>query len=348
MFNVLIDTSVWLDLADKPQQTPLLDPIEGLLSYAGINLLVPQIVSDEFKRNRNRVAEKSTKGLATHFNLVKDAIRRSTGNKAQKAKVLQYLSDVDHKLPQVGGNAKLALDRIEKILDAMPKIPISDAAKVKAADRALNRLGPCHNNKNAMADALLIETYFECVRAGKKGDRFAFVTHNKIDFSLAGGDEKLPHKDLAAGFSKIKSLYFTNLGACLNRIEPAFVRDVLMELSFEEEPRDLSEILYWMDRLTTQVWHNRNMNTQWALDHGRHKIVTKAEWEAGVAKNKMFGQKHTVDYIWKGALKARAKAQRTLGEGNYGPYSDFEWGMINGKLSALRWALGEDWDELYT
>lgn len=155
-------------------------------------------------------------------------------------------------------------------------------------------------------------------------------------------------KDLAAGFSKIKSLYFTNLGACLNRIEPAFVRDVLIELSFEQEPRDLSEILYWMDRLTTQVWHNRNMNTQWALDHGRHEIVTKAEWEAGVAKNKMFGQKHTVDYIWKGALKARAKAQKTLGEGNYGPYSDFEWGMINGKLSALRWALGEDWDELYT
>jgi len=26
----------------------------------------------------------------------------------------------------------------------------------------------------------------------------------------------------------------------------------------------------------------------------------------------------------------------------------FEWGMINGKLSALRWVLGEDWDELYT
>lgn len=29
-------------------------------------------------------------------------------------------------------------------------------------------------------------------------------------------------------------------------------------------------------------------------------------------------------------------------------YTHFEWGMINGKLSALRWMLGEDWDELYT
>jgi len=28
--------------------------------------------------------------------------------------------------------------------------------------------------------------------------------------------------------------------------------------------------------------------------------------------------------------------------------SEFEWGMINGKLSALRWALGDEWDFLDT
>jgi hypothetical protein len=37
-----------------------------------------------------------------------------------------------------------------------------------------------------------------------------------------------------------------------------------------------------------------------------------------------------------------------LGKDNCGPWTDFEWGMINGKLSALRWALGSEWDMLDT
>jgi hypothetical protein len=348
MFNVFVDTCVWLDLAENPKQTPLLDPLVALVSDGYANILVPSTVLHEFKANRARVAKSSEKSLSTHFNLVKDAIRKADGDKRQKDKVLGYLSDIDHRIPLIGGAAKATLDSIEVLLSEATPIGISDAVKIKAADRALNRKAPCHQNKNSMADAVLIETYFECVKNGKPGDRFAFVTHNHTDFSLVNGNRKLPHADLAAGFSKIKSLYFITLGECLRRIDPHIVSEVMFEYGFELEPRALSEILDAADRLTTEVWHNRNMNTQWALDHGKHKIVTQAEWDSGWAKNKAYGQTHTIDTIWKGALKSRAKARKKLGEGNYGPYTDFEWGMINGKLSALRWMLGEDWDELYT
>jgi hypothetical protein len=48
------------------------------------------------------------------------------------------------------------------------------------------------------------------------------------------------------------------------------------------------------------------------------------------------------------ARKAARAIEKKYGKKNLGPYTDFEWGMVNGKLSALRWVLGDDWDMLDT
>ena len=42
--------------------------------------------------------------------------------------------------------------------------------------------------------------------------------------------------------------------------------------------------------------------------------------------------------------RAREKYGRNIGK----YMDDWEWGFVNGKLSALRWVLGEDWDMLDT
>lgn len=350
MFNILIDTSVWLDLAEDAKQTPLLDLVERLLADAQMRLLVPRIVVHEFHKNRDRVAKSSAKSLSTHFNHVKSAIRKVDGDKRQKGRVLDYLSNLDHRIPILGGAAEGALTRIAAILSSSTIIDASDAVKLRAADRALYRKAPCHHeNKNSMADALLIETYFECVQTNVgRGQRFAFVTHNKHDFSIVSGNHKVPHADLAASFSKIKSMYFINLAECLRRIDPMRVTYAMWEQEWEQEPRSLTEMLQAVDMLTTQVWYNRHKFTAWQVEKGKVKIVSREEWEEGWSKRKLSTQTHIAEDIWKGAVKAAKKAERELGEGNFGPWSDFEWGMINGKLSALRWALGDDWDQLDT
>lgn len=350
MFHVMLDTSVWLDLAENQKQTPLLDPLENLLSHGYISILIPQMVLDEFAKNRQRIADRAQRSLTSHFSAVKDAIRKVDGNEKQKSKVLTYLGDIDHRIPLVGGVATQTLDRIERIFKSVTPIELNDEVKLRAADRALHRHAPCHHdNKNSIADAVLIETYFECARKGKPRERFAFVTHNKHDFSDMQRNQKTPHPQLTSGFTKIRSLYFTTLAECFQRIDAGFVREVMFESNYEQEIRSLSDIVDAIDTLTTQVWYNRHKNREYLINKGKVKIVSKAEWDETFEKHSFKAtQDLIVDEIWKGALKSAKNAERKLGEGNYGPWTDFEWGMLNGKLSALRWALGEEWDMLDT
>lgn len=54
-----------------------------------------------------------------------------------------------------------------------------------------------------------------------------------------------------------------------------------------------------------------------------------------------------VDEIWDGMIAAMKAAEEQY-PGELGPWTDFEWGMLSGKLSAIRWVLGDEWDVLDT
>lgn len=345
MFNVLIDTSVWLDFAQDEKQTPLLTVVEEMVDDEQINLLVPSIVVSEFRKNSSRVAKSSAKSLSTHFSLVKDAVRRYEGDPDKKEVVLSLLSDVDHRIPLLGGAAEATLKRINSLFEKAAVIEPSDTVQLRAAERALQRKAPCHHeNKNSIADAMLIETYFEYVRTGPARQRYAFVTHNKADFSLINGNQKMPHMDLATGFSRIRSMYFINLAECLRKIDAMRLTYLMWENEWSEEPRGLTELLNAMRVLEQQIWYNRHKNREYQVKTGKIKIVDRATWEKGERNNYSM----IVDEIWDGALKAARSTEKEIGKKNLGPWTDFEWGMLNGKLSALRWALGDEWNMLDT
>ena len=345
MFNVLIDTCVWLDLAQDAKQTPLLLVVENMVRDKAISLIVPRIVHNEFYKNRERVAKASARSLGSHFQQVKEAVNKGTTDPRRRRALLAQLDDLNHKIPLIGGVAEGVLERTGKLLQQAAIVEISDAAKLRAADRALKRKAPCHReSKNSIADAMVIEAYFEAVEAGKTGERFAFVTHNKSDFSILSGNQKLPHPDLAPGFSRIKSMYFINLAELLRRIDPSTVTELIWEQIWQQEPRSLSEMLAAEEVLWRQVWYNRHKNSEWMVQRGKIKIVPRDVWKKGKRNN----QSQLVDDIWKGALRAARRTERELGKDNIGPWTDFEWGMINGKLSAIRWVLGDEWDMLDT
>ena len=202
---------------------------------------------------------------------------------------------------------------------------------------------PFHRQRNSMNDALIIEIYAEAAARPSPRVRFAFITHNTKDFSHPNANTKLPHPDLAGCFSRTKSLYFTTLGEALRRVEPEHFADIMIEHQWIEETRRLTEILKAIDELTTKVWYTRHQVLRQSIQRGKTKIVEK---ETFPVKNHL--RRPIQRDIWEGALKAAAAVEKEYGLENLGPWTDFEWGMLNGKLSALRWTLGEEWDMLDT
>jgi hypothetical protein len=333
MFKVLIDTCVWLDIAKDHKQHPIIDVIEVMVRQERMLLIAPDVLVEEFRRNRERIAKESARSLATHFRVVRDAVKRA----GAKPKVLAELDEANRKAPLVGGAATQTLDRIERLLLNAPETTVSDAAKLRAAERAMHRRAPFHRNKNSMADAIIFECYVDAFREARGRERLAFVSHNTEDFS-SHADNRRPHADLASGFSKIKSLYFINALEALRRIDLGMVRETLGE-AIIFEPRTLKEIREAENLLYDQVWYDRHRVLLQHIADGRVEVTANALRAMVKPDTRIYVE--TLET----AKKSAKRLERSLGA-KLGPWSEFEWGMISGKLSALRWVLGDEWDML--
>ena len=95
----------------------------------------------------------------------------------------------------------------------------------------------------------------------------------------------------------------------------------------EEEVRTLKEVLEAENMFFDKIWFDRHLSLEYRIEQGMEDVNPE---------------------IWQGAMESARKVIEKYGEENLGPYSDFEWGMLNGKLSALRWVLGCEWDMLDT
>ena len=208
----------------------------------------------------------------------------------------------------------------------------TNAEQLKVVARGLAKQAPFHRSRNSVADALLAELYATAAGAANKDDPYAFVTTNSEDFSSATGDKRLPHADLEEMFEGEWSSYWLGVDGLNDVLLANFgdeIRELFAENDFDDEPRRLGDILAAEQEMFDRVWYHRSLQSEYRL---------KAD-----------GDKEQLAYLRKVAGRGRTRIRSTYPEaGQLGPYSEFELGMLNGKLSALRWVLGSEWDFLDT
>jgi hypothetical protein len=90
--------------------------------------------------------------------------------------------------------------------------------------------------------------------------------------------------------------------------------------------RSVKQMLAAENELFTRVWYGR-------------KSTAKDERARG-----------TPEDIIKGMVRGKRDAERRFSKKSLraNMASDWDWGFVSGKLSAIRWVLGDDWDMLDT
>jgi PIN domain len=325
MFKLMNDTCVWLDVAKDPQQQVMLDALRQLVDDEQIAIITSQIGVEEFHRNKAKIGEHIARSLSGTLKRAREVVGQF-GDDGDKDAALRQLHALDQRLPQLGDTIAGSVRLVEHLLAGAEVIETAESQKLRAAERALQNKAPFHHPKNSMADAIIIECFADAsTGANSTGHRFAFVTHNHKDFSEPGGNHKIPHPDIANIFSPRKVRFFISLADALNAMEPG----ILGEYQFEdlEQHRTTDEIAEVINELVDKVWYNRHLVFAERVANGQSSVEPD---------------------IWRGACRSAKKVERKYGRRNLGPYDDFDWGMLNGKLSALRWVLGEDWDMLDT
>lgn len=312
MLRLLVDTCVWLDTAKEIRGERLIAAVRTLVHEGQLELLVPQIVLEEYDRNRERVIGSLAASMRAHIRTARTALAEH-GRGDHSPELLEELDNVAVRGPLI---EQLVVNRFTEVRDLLAvgrTVAPDDETLRRAVQRGLEKRAPFQQSKNSVADAVLVETY-RTVTAGDlpdPGDHYGFVTHNIKDFSDPK-DQRRPHPDLEDCFSSPHSGYSIRLEEAISRHLP-HAGDLLDEFDFELDPRSGQEILGAEQRLFDLIWHQRSSSRMDPIG------------EAG-----------------------RRRVETTYSPEELGPYSDFEWGMLNGKLSALRWVLGDEWDFLDT
>ncbi|HEI3973927.1 TPA: DUF4935 domain-containing protein, partial [Escherichia coli] len=321
MHLIMLDTCVWLDISSQKAELPMLTAIEHLVQDGSIKILLPDLIRAEYERNKDRVIEATRKRLASEFRVIKGVVESFGGEGKETA--LKTLDDVNHRLPILSEVNQNTVNRVTKLFDMAHEVVISDVAKIRAAERAIAKKAPFHKQKNSVADAVLAETFQEFrVSHASEYETFRFVTHNVTDFS--GKDHRQPHDDFADIFDGSSSLFFNATSSAIEDLLDLEEFHYENSFAWEDETRGLQEIMSAMDELFDKVWYNRHMNMMYHLDNGDIEVVPAGTKRYGndVIHEDILGQAEIA------AQRVRDKYEDT------GPWSDFEWGMLNGKLSA--------------
>ncbi|WP_420035770.1 PIN domain-containing protein [Streptomyces sp. cg28] len=318
VLRLLIDTSVWLDIAKRRDGQRIIVPLRVLFFQKKLEIIAPSLILEEFERNRPRAEESVSTSIRDRFKAIRQDLQEYGESHAG-----EWIGEMAHLIPHVSARSLQNFSEISTLLQSATRIEPDQSHYEAVVRRGLNKTAPLHLNKNSVADALLIELYVTVASPSEGApDHCVFATSNYQDFSVPNGDRRMPHPDLATHFTGNSHYAYevSGLVAILTDLLGEEYTELAEEVDFvQEDTRSLIEILEAEEEYFDRIWYTRHISRMSQNPNSENP-----------------------------GKKARERLESQYGADNLLPANDWEFGYWNGKLAALRWVLGSEWDFLDT
>jgi hypothetical protein len=237
-----LDTNIWINIGKGRYSHEVYSGISELVKDGKISLIIPQIVIDEWERNK--------------YTTILEAHKTSLHDKLRNAQDLMIYLEDDISTPlksainiilrsekKILDLAKNKIDSIENLFH-IPSTTIiqeseilSNEIMVKAIRLALDKKAP-FQEANSMADALIIVSVIDYIKKyglNIRPNSCTFITENYTDFSVNNKERKNElHSDLVEIFNEVNLKYETNIGKVIYRINDSLVSVATIEIIDEQ------------------------------------------------------------------------------------------------------------------
>jgi len=220
MYHLIIDTCVWIDLCRKFVEVR--KKISDLVKQKKVRLILPQIVIDEWNKNKEfRIITPKKEAIRTRIKHAKEISHHLKKNEAKKLE--KILNGYEERKEEIESLILKEIKAVENLFNHTSTIrpSITESTKSQAIDFALAKKAP-FKNKNSMADALILFSSIDYVK--QEGVvNCLFVSSNTEDFSSS--NRLQIHEDLKEIFDECGMRYFANIGQAINEIEANLIKD---------------------------------------------------------------------------------------------------------------------------
>jgi hypothetical protein len=195
MIYLTLDTNILIYTVEESwRESNSLDFIEQWISNGSITLLLPEVILQEWERNKKNEFDKQKKRLNEFFEFANNVLPSAFFTKYKNQDSQEVIIDSQ-------------LQRIEKLLSGCKRIPLYDEVKQRVIQNGIERKAPSHS-KGSIGDAVIVFSLIEYAKKNINNDYF-FISNNTRDFF--NEDKESIHNDLIRDFESYNITAYTKI-----------------------------------------------------------------------------------------------------------------------------------------